>query len=383
MRWLAIRAPECFLSARLVSVAVVGATGGMDSLGARLGSWDGGYYLGIARHGYPGRLPATGASPTAFFPGYPALVWAAERVIPGPQIVAAVSVSLAAGAVAAVLIAVIAVQVLSPLVGPGTAHRGALVAVAAWSVQPASFVLSMAYSEGVFTAVSAGCLLALLRRRWWVAAILAFMAGAIRPTGCVLAACCLVASISELRSRKLTSTARVSAAAVAVRSVAPLAAVALAPLGVVAYLVWLGLRVHRMDAWFAAQRQGWHVYTDGGLYLVQKMAHYARHPAERPAGLAVIAVVVVVLVLLAVLLHDRPPTVLAVYTVGLVAAALTTHGAFGSLPRFFVPAFPLMFPIAARTARVPRVLLAGAFLVCAVGVGVAEAWVTGQNTLPP
>ena len=355
------------------------ALAGSDPLSRRLGSWDGGYYLQIARVGYPRALPHDpgGASPTAFFPLYPSLIRAAHWFVPGSALVAAVAVSLLAGSVAAGLIAVLAERALSPRLDPITARRAALVVVAAWSVGPASFVLSMAYSEALFTALAAGCLLALVARHWWTAGVFALLAGATRPTGIVLAGCCAVAAASELAAWRgpLASAAR--------RAVKPLAAAALAPLGAIAFIAWIGQRVHRPDAWFVAQRQGWHVYMDGGRYVVQKVLEYLRHPAARPSGLAVIAVLVLTLVLAVLLLKDRTPLVLSVYALALVVLALVVHGAFGSLPRFLLPAFPLLLPLGSRAARLPTTVLVGLFAVAAVAVGVAGAWVTGQSVLPP
>ena len=380
-RSLIVQAVACFAVARLISVSVMAALAGRDPLSRRLGSWDGGYYLRIARTGYPRALPHVPGKPSrvAFFPVYPTLIRAAHWFVPGSVLVSAVAVSLIAGLVAAGLIAVLAERVLLLLVDPVTARRAALIVVAAWSVEPASFVLSMAYSEAVFTALAAGCLLALVARHWWTAGVLALFAGATRPSGIVLAGCCAVAAAGELSAWR----DRDRSASAARQPIVPLAAAALAPLGAIAFVVWIGRRIGHLDAWFVAQRQGWQVYTDGGRYLVQKVAQYARHPAARPSGLAVIAVLAVALVLTVLMLKDRPPPVLGSYALALVVLTLIVHGAFGSIPRFLLPAFPLLLPVGTRTARLPTTVLVGAFAVAAVAVGLAATWVTGQSVLPP
>jgi hypothetical protein len=382
-RSLIVQAAACFAVARLISTSVMAALAGRDQLSRRLGSWDGGYYLRIARTGYPRALPHGPGKPSrvAFFPVYPSLIRAAHWFVPGSALVAAVTVSLLAGLLAAGLIAVLTERVLLPLVDPVTARRAALIVVATWTVEPASFVLSMAYSEAVFTALAAGCLLALVARNWWTAGVLALFAGATRPTGIVLAGCCAVAAAGELSAWR--DRDRGHSASAARQAGVPVAAAALAPLGAIAFIVWIGRRIGHLDAWFVAQRQGWQVYTDGGRYLVQKVAQYARHPAARPSGLAVIAVLVVAVVLAVLMLRDRPPLVLGGYALALVVLTLIVHGAFGSIPRFLLPAFPLLLPVGTRAARLPTRVLVGAFAVAAVAVGLAATWVTGQSVLPP
>jgi len=159
--------------------------------------------------------------------------------------------------------------------------------------------------------------------------------------------------------------------------------VVLAPLGTIGYIAWVGLRVHQATGWFTAQREGWQVYTDGGVYLARKIEQYTLHPAGRPSGLAVIAVVFLACLLLVALLRMRPPAILAIYAFALAAATFTTHGAFGSIPRFLLPAFPILLPLAARFYRLRTLTLAVAFALAAIASGIAGAWVTGQSVLPP
>ena len=385
LRSLLVGAVACFAAARLMSMSVAVAIVGPHAVGRRLRTWDGGYYLSIARNGYPAALPARPGhgSAIAFFPLYPYLIRATYWLVPGSVLIAAVMLSLVGGAVAAALIGVLAYRVFAPRADSITARRAAMVTVAAWSAQPASFVLSLVYSEALFTALAAGCLLALLSRHWWTAGVLALLAGATRPTGLVLAACCLVAAAYELAEQRNPAAELRGRSVRLGRALPPLAAATLAPLGVVAFIAWLGWHVHRSGAWFVAQRQGWRVYPDGGGYLIQKIAQYARHPAERPSGLAVIAVIAVAVVLSVLLIRDRPPLVLGIYAAGLVLITFTTHGAFGSIPRFLLPAFPLLLPVGIRAVRLPTALLASLFVLAAAATGIAGAWVTGQSVLPP
>jgi Mannosyltransferase (PIG-V) len=357
-----VPAAGVFLAARAVGIFVLLSKSGPSQLGRRLGAWDGVHYLQIAHTGYPGALPAhLGRSNIAFFPLYPLLVRVASRAFVGPPVLWAVVISLLAGTAAAVLLAAVAFRVLAerpPTTGP---RRAALAVVAAWSVQPVSFVLSMAYTEALFTALAAGCLLALLTRRWWTAGVAALLAGATRSTGIVLTACCLVAVLGELSRRRTAAGPGIRAgrrrpvtphplaapvpqprqASVRTgrwRPVTAVAAVVLAPVGTVGYLGWLAVRYHRADAWFVVQRHGWGVYTDGGAHLLRSVDHYATPATSRPAALLVVATILTAAVLLVLLLRQRLPAVLAVYAGGLLVLALSTRGAFGSIPRFLLPA---------------------------------------------
>ncbi|MDP9441003.1 MAG: hypothetical protein M3P34_02225 [Actinomycetota bacterium] len=67
---------------------------------------------------------------------------------------------------------------------------------------PASFVLSVPYSEGLMLSFGAGCLLALLRRRWIVGGIRAGLATANRPNAVALCVACAWAAFVAIRERR-------------------------------------------------------------------------------------------------------------------------------------------------------------------------------------
>jgi hypothetical protein len=363
-------AATIFVAIRLVSVAALAGVAGPGELARRLGAWDGGFYLEIAQQGYPDSLAGHigQGNSVAFFPLYPIVIRLADPLIPvGHLLVSALAITLTAGAVAAGLIAAISFRFFAARMEPLAARRAALVVAAVWSAEPASFVLSMAYSEALFTALAAGSLLALITGRWWLAGVTALLAGATRPTGALLVACCLVAAVPVLRRRSAT----------------PLAAVMLAPVGLVAYLGWAAVRYQRADAWFAVQRQGWGMYTDGGITTVREIMRYVLHPTDRSVGLAVVAAIAAALTLLVLLVRQRPPAVLTVYAAGVAAVALSTHGVFGSVPRFLLPAFPLLLPLGPAVSRLSTTRLAALIGLAAALTGIAAAWVTGQTVLPP
>jgi len=351
-------------------------------LGRAVGSFDGFWYGLVSAHGYPSVLPLdrhglVSRNPTAFFPAFPLLT----RPLTSagmPFWGAALVVNTLAGAAAALCIAAITRRYYvgraersgvakwdggaEPASRADRADRAALVTAALWCTLPAAYVLSMAYSEAVFTAFAAGCLLAISAERWLWAGVLAALAGATRPTGVILAAVCLVAAVAAAWRR---------------RSVVPLVAPLLAPLGTAGYLGYLWLRLGRTDAWFITEREGWHTYTDFGAANARRagrtLAAVRDHiaTARRPAELYVIVVAAVTVLLLLALLWDRPPVHLLAYAGAVVALTLATRNVYSSVPRMLLPAFPVLIPLGGRLARLWWPVSALVVLVALAGSGFA------------
>lgn len=435
------QAALAYLGVRAVTVlalltAVGSRTGRATPGGPVLLRFDGAYYRAVAAGGYPRHLPETagvvGRSTVAFFPGYPALLALAHGAGAGWS-AAALLVSTLAGLAAAVAIALLAREVLAT-VGPDAgrapsprAERAALLTVVLWACEPAAFVLSLAYSEALYTALAAGALLALVRGRWAGAGLLAVLAGLTRPSGIVLLACAVAAAVPVVRAGRRSSgpagSMPVRAAAVRLR---PLLAVALAPLGLLGYVLWVGLRVGRLDAWSVTESQGWRTHVDGGLDTLHRLVRSVLHPAQRPAGLAVVGAVVGGVLLLGWLLADvvrdrrtcagtpdpgtaegrqhrrercpaatagepacvrgplpDPALLLAVYAAATVVLALGTANVFSSLPRFLLPAFPLVLPLARRLARWPTAPVVALSLLAAAASATAGVLVLATSTYPP
>ena len=121
--------------------------------------------------------------------------------------------------------------------GPKVADRTVLVLYVFF---PAAYVLSMAYSEGILVATACFCVHA-LSRRWWVAAgILASAASLSRNVGIVLVLCVVVATVPEI----LRGKERLHA----------IAGLLLAPVGIVAWLVYSWRRTGTPIAFVKVQR---------------------------------------------------------------------------------------------------------------------------------
>jgi hypothetical protein len=146
--------------------------------------WDSIHYLGIAQHGY------TSVTATVFFPVYPMLVHVLGYVV-GSDPGAGVVVSLAAGAVALVL--------LHRLTTLELGKRAADVTVALLAFAPLSLFFSAVYTESLFLALSVGSVYAARCGRWRLACGLAGVAAATRVTGVGLAIPLAILRLTERR----------------------------------------------------------------------------------------------------------------------------------------------------------------------------------------
>ncbi|MGW3096287.1 hypothetical protein ACWDCC_23000 [Streptomyces sp. NPDC001102] len=328
-----------FLAARLLGTAVlalVARAAGHGALTLLGRSWDSRWYLGIAAHGYGHVLrprPGVAYSDLAFFPLYPGLVRAVTSVVPLGGGAAGLVVSWTAAAVAACGIHAVGARL------HGRAVATALVLL--WGLLPHSVVLSMAYTEPVLTACAAWSLYAVLTGRWVWAGALAALAGLARPNGCAVAAAVLAAAACEVWRRRGKVSHRLWTGA------------ALAPLGWSVYVLWVGRRTGGLlGGYFEVQRR-WGSQFDFGrgalLFVRRLLLHGDRFVF--PMALLIVAAGVL---LFALLLADRAPLPLLVYSGVLLLIAVGGSGFFESKPRFLLPAFPLLIPLARALVRTAR-----------------------------
>ena len=365
-RMLAVQGIAVYLAVRVVVVValLVAVKYRQVKLEGTLARFDGGFYQAIARDGYPDRLPLSpsgepAASTVAFFPGYP-MATSAVATLGLPTTYAAVLVSVIAGAVAAALIA----QIAAVTIG----RPAAVPATLLWCVQPMAFILSAAYAEALFTALAAVCLWALLGERWLTAGSAALAAGLTRPTGAALTLAVLTAAV--LSARRSGGRRQ-------------WVAVALAPVGLVGYVTWVGVRVGRVDAWFATQRGGWHTSFDAGASTLGRAWEHLADPLSTPTANAVTATIAAATALAVLMIRDRLPWPLIVYALTILVLAIGARNLFVSIPRFLLPAFPLLFPLAARLSRLRRRLLIPlGTLAAAASATLGATWLTTFSYAP-
>jgi hypothetical protein len=327
------------LAGTAVLAAVAWAVGDRHALALLGRSWDSLWYLGIAAHGYGRTLhfePGVVHSDLAFFPLYPALLRTVTALTPLGGVAAGLVVAWAASAVAACGIYSVGARLHGRAVGTAL--------VLLWGILPHSVVLSMAYTEPVLTAFAAWSLYAVLSGRWLWAGALAALAGLARPNGFAVAAAVLAAAACEVwrgRRRLGEVTHRLWTGA------------ALAPLGWTAYVLWVGHRRGDLFGGYFAVQRLWGSTFDLGRGSARFVRHLLLH-GDRFVFPMTMVIVAAAVVLYGLLLADRAPLPLLVHSGVLLLIALGGSGFFESKPRFLLPAFPLLLPLARALVRTAR-----------------------------
>lgn len=306
-------------------------------------AWDAGWYLTLVKHGYPTIVPEVAGhaakTPLAFFPLFPFLARVLTWLLRVPNAVATTGVSLMFGAVATVAVARLAARL--------TDEQRARRATVLFCLFPGSVVFSLGYSESLMIALAAGCLLALLDGRWWLAGVTAALATATRPNAVGLVAACAVASAAAIYSRREWRSL-----------VAPL----LAPVGILGFLAYLGRHTGESGVWFRVQREGWHQEFDFGVNTGKTIWNFIVDPFGDPHQIAVMVLLGFTLACTAVFLSMRrgwgwPVTV---YTLSVIVLA-TASTIDIVRPRAIVTAFPLFIGLGATTSRRGYAALCGVF----------------------
>jgi hypothetical protein len=338
-----VRAPEpgsswlpvgVYLATRagiLLTAVVTGALA-HQGLSTELSNWDGYWYLRMERIWFPHTVTAHQTT-LGFFPLYSMVIWLLNHALALPPVAAGVIVSGAGGLVAVLLLQ----RLVAAWKGPAVARRAAVL----FSLFPGSVVFSMVYAEGLLLPLLIGCLLALERRRYLLAGLLAAVASAVEADALVLVVVCLVAAVLEIRRTGWQSP-------LSRRSVA---AVAMSPLGAVAFALFLWGWAHTPFATLDVQRMAWRETSSpiARLQEIPRLAreiHHglrARHNWLQFNQISDLVGTVYLFVSGAVLLRSRwrPPATAIALCAGIAALTLTSHGTAPN-PRMLLTAFPLV-----------------------------------------
>ncbi|MFF8465285.1 hypothetical protein [Streptomyces griseus] len=321
----------------LLTFWAAASAAGKDPLGPLSRRWDSVWYQRIAEngYGYTVTLPDGSVhSDLAFFPLLPALERAVSAVTPLTLGGAGLLVAWTAGLLAAWGVFAVGAQLRGPRTG--------VVLAALWGVYPTAFVQSMAYTETLFTALAAWALYAVLTGRWIVAGTLCVLAGLTRPTAAALiAALAITAAVTLVRQCRAGD----GFGPVLRRNARMIAGVALAPLGWLAYVVFVAVREGGPFAYFDVQAQ-WGNNIDGGRALAAFIAGL-----PWPAALGLCAALGLLGWLVVLCVRQRQPLPVLVYALTIVVISLIGAGYFGSRPRLMMPAFPLLLPPAVALLR--------------------------------
>jgi hypothetical protein len=329
-RWFLFRPVAVYVLCRAVTLASLAIADLFthNGLSGDLNIWDAHWFIRAAVHGWPSHLPVSSGhvvgSTLAFFPLFPLVIrWLSALTSLSPLAVG-VAVSGATG-----LTAVIAVgMVVREFAGSQKAERAALL----FTLLPGSFVFSLVYSEGIVITCVAFGLLALMRRRWWLAGLLGLVASATSPIALAFViSCAWCAGVELWRHRNWRS----------------LLAPVLAPLGFVGYMAWLWVHTGSPSAWRVAERVGWKSYPSlhYPIHIVTTFVSDPVAPTRTGQLLLIGTVVAVIGAVLAIRQHQPAPVLLY----GLAAAGLAAISApVGLRPRFLLLAFPLVAAIGTR-----------------------------------
>ncbi|MBV7244587.1 glycosyltransferase family 39 protein [Streptomyces sp. MW-W600-10] len=332
----------------LLAFWAAASAAGKDPLGPLSGRWDSVWYQRIAEHGYRYTVTLPDGSvhsDLAFFPLLPALERAVSAVTPLTLGGAGLLVAWTAGLLAAWGIFAVGAQLYG--------RRTGVVLAALWGVYPTAFVQSMAYTETLFTALAAWALYAVLKGRWIVAGALTVLAGLTRPTAAALiAALAITAAVTLVREYRAgdgdgdgSGDGGGGIGPVLRRNARMIAGVALAPLGWLAYVVFVAVREGGPFAYFDVQAQ-WGNNIDGGRALAAFIAGL-----PWPAALGLCAALGLLGWLVVLCVRQRQPLPVLVYALTVVVISLIGAGYFGSRPRLMMPAFPLLLPPAVALLR--------------------------------
>jgi hypothetical protein len=341
-----------FVATRVAQLAFIWWLAPPDgpSIKDRLLAWDGGWFVRVATEGYPhtytydssGQMLGNGL---AFFPVYPLLIRGLHTLGLDAGS-AALVISWTAAAAAAMLLYLLGTDLADRRVG--------LALMLLFVAAPMSVVLSMGYSEAVFSALVIGMFYAVRRQAFLVAGVLGLGAALTRPTGLAAAVGLAVAAVLAIRA----GTARWRAAVGALLALA----------GVPAYLLWVAARVGDLNAWFTIQTAGWGTTFDWGASSWD-FVHVAFHQGTGwvQVSIALILVTAIGAAVLALRHGLWPP--LAVYGVLALILVVGQAGYYHSKPRLLVPVLLTLFPAAYAAGRArPRAAALGLAVYAAFGL---------------
>ncbi|KPM52854.1 hypothetical protein ACG83_25790 [Frankia sp. R43] len=237
--WVASRVAVALASlagARLLSNGPARDVPGLTTLWDR---WDVGLFTKVARYGY--LSPSYSDRTEVDFPGLPLAIRAVHVVVPD---------WIGAGLVVSFVVGAIGVAALWRLAADEVDDGDARFAVLALVCFPYAVFLFAAYSEGFFLGFATASWLAARRDRWLLAGLLGAAAASARVTGIAFCAALIVQYVLVRRAAGRPLIAR------------PALALAIPPLPIAGYLVYLRVRSGRWDSYTDAMHDGWHRAVD-------------------------------------------------------------------------------------------------------------------------
>lgn len=294
-------------------------------------TWDTAFYLDNARYGYP--LEPTGR--IAFFPGFPWVIDVSRWITGFSYEWSAVVASTLLGIVTVILLRKLAFLVTE---SSDVANRTVLLFV----FFPGAFVFSLPYSESLMIPLALGSLIALRKKHWIIAGVLAAFATATRSIALALVLAAMWASFQAIRKD---------------RDWRSLAAPLLAPLGMIGYLYWIHVQYGSYTWWQRVQEEwGQRVSPMSPLTFLGN-AMESRLLLLNYSIIVAGMVCLLILGLWALIRRTSIPGELWAYVIGVLGVVLSSLPLM-TKPRFILTAFPLFLLLAKLSSdRVAQVLV--------------------------
>jgi dolichyl-phosphate-mannose-protein mannosyltransferase len=347
-----------FAASRIVTLAAFALSGALTKktmIGA-LTEYDGLWYTQIAANGYPASLPPDRfAGPHAFFPAYPLLVRGVHEWTRLSIGVSAVLVSMLLGALAVALL----YELLRHYLDDDASRRS----VALFCFFPGSLVLSMAYADSLFLVAVLWFMLSMRREQYVSAGIAALVAAATRPNGIILALVAAVVAFEKIRRERRWES---------------LLPVTLAPVGAFAFMLYLGQRTGDYFAWKHLEERVWNQTLNPGRWI--DYIRWSRDPTWGAHWISSLLGLGLAAVLVWLLIRWKPPLLLSVYALALVALSIL-YPTVGFRPRFILAAFPLIVALA-RVLKPQTFMVVLASSAVLLGVYSIAATALPVNVIP-
>ena len=297
-------------------------------------AWDGDWYASIVTNGYDDVL----VEGIRFFPGYIFAGRFFNSFIPGS---AAVSLILIANI--ASLITLMAIKKLV-LIEKGSEE---LAKRSVWllSVFPSAFVLTWAYAESLFLALSIFCFVALRKEQWKIVIFCSFAAALVRPTGLLLTIpiFCAIWESWKINQRKM--------------SFQPILALISGPVGSGIYILWASLHFDELFAPIKAQESFRGSFVDPFSRVIKGVSRVLTGTSATETMHIISALL---LLFLLVKLFKDWPLRYGLFSSSCMVVALGAEN-INSLERYALNGFPIILSVLLLVSQ-PRLRLAVPFV---------------------
>ena len=292
-----------------------------DNVWGLLNKWDAVHYVNIASEGY--FFGTIGEDPAeeirlAFFPAFPMIM----RVI---HAVTGMDYALAGILFNFVATVFLAAGVMALVARWGYNQMGQSAAAIVVTTAPMSVVFNMPYTEALFGALAVWALVALVDKRWLMAAGIIFALSFVRITAVALVA--VFAFMVVVHARK---------------SLKAWMALVVSGIPLIGFIWWASGKLEHVGGYFGTQDKHWNTGFDFGLatlkWIVQTLT------STETAGYLLTTMVIIGVPFALILAWRRVDVGTWLFSLALSANVILSDGVMHSRPRLMLPAAVLFVP---------------------------------------